>query len=65
MSRIPLELNDKIAGNAFQDSGVELRFVPTDDEIPSCRYLIRFVNNPRKPGYGTAEHVCFKGRRGF
>lgn len=33
MSRIPLELNDKIAGNAFQDSGVELRFVPTDDEI--------------------------------
>ena len=39
MSRIPLELNDKIAGNAFQDSGVELRFVPTDDEIPSCRYL--------------------------
>ena len=33
MSRIPVELNDKIEGNAFQDSGVELRFVPNDDEI--------------------------------
>ena len=33
MSRIPVELNDKIEGNAFQNSGVELRFVPNDDEI--------------------------------
>lgn len=33
MSRIPLELNDKIEGNAFQNSGVELRLVPIDDEV--------------------------------
>ena len=37
MSRIPVELNDKIEGNAFQNSGVELRFVPNDDEIKIAR----------------------------
>lgn len=33
MCRIPLSLNDKITGNGFGNAGVELRFVPIDDEI--------------------------------
>lgn len=33
MCRIPLSLNEKITGNGFTNCGVELRFVPIDDEI--------------------------------
>ena len=33
MCRIPLSLDDKITGNGFINCGVELRFVPIDDEI--------------------------------
>lgn len=33
MCRIPLELNEKVPGNGFFSSGVELRFVPIDEEI--------------------------------
>lgn len=33
MCRIPLSLNEKITGNGFGNAGVELRFVPLDDEV--------------------------------
>lgn len=33
MCRIPLELNEKIPGDGFFCSGIELRFVPIDDEV--------------------------------
>ena len=53
MSRIPVELNDKIEGNAFQNSGVELRFVPNDDEI---KIVLR--TQDRKSTRLNSSHRC-------
>lgn len=52
ISRLPMQIADKLSANTFVDSGVELRFVPVDDEV---RIVIR------KTGKGASRVVVYYG----
>ena len=52
ISRLPMEISDKISANTFVDAGVELRFVPIDEEV---KIVIR------KTGKGASRVVIYFG----